>query len=101
MHVIVVNNKDLGFSESQTDSSPKKSSDRSSTSGISEDLLIDSSDGVDFNKTPVKKKGKSLAEMIPAFGILLSILSVICFSVGSLIVKVLTELHSLEILFVR
>ncbi|CAG2180441.1 unnamed protein product, partial [Oppiella nova] len=44
---------------------------------------------------------KSLAERIPAFGLLCAILSVICWSLSSLIVKVLTDLHSIQILVIR
>lgn len=44
---------------------------------------------------------KSFAERIPAFGLLCAILSVICWSLGSLIVKILTDLHSIEILVIR
>ncbi|CAG2170137.1 unnamed protein product [Oppiella nova] len=52
---------------------------------------------------PVYKKhhAKSLPEMIPAFGIMMSILSVIAFSVASVIVKIITDLHSLQVLFIR
>ncbi|CAG2116141.1 unnamed protein product, partial [Medioppia subpectinata] len=44
---------------------------------------------------------KSIPEMIPAFGIMMSILSVVAFSVASVIVKIITELHSLQVLFIR
>ena len=44
---------------------------------------------------------KSFTERIPAFGLLCAILSVICWSLGSLIVKMLTDLHSIEILVIR
>lgn len=43
----------------------------------------------------------SLAKRIPFFGLLMSLLSVICFSLCSLIVKILTNLHALEILAIR
>lgn len=44
---------------------------------------------------------KPLTERIPAFGLLCAILSVICWSLGSLIVKVVTDLHSIQILVIR
>jgi drug/metabolite transporter (DMT)-like permease len=53
-----------------------------------------------LDKTIVKRK-KPLHERIPAFGLLCAILSVICWSIASVIVKVLTDLHSIEILVIR
>ncbi len=47
------------------------------------------------------KRKKPLPERIPAFGLLCAILSVICWSIASVIVKVLTDLHSIEILVIR
>src|ERR1700733_11569213 len=49
----------------------------------------------------VTKPNKSLSQKIPAFGLLCAILSVICWSLSSLIVKVLTDLHSIQILVIR
>ncbi len=54
---------------------------------------------VDENVGRVKKK--SIPERIPAFGLLMALLSVVCFSIASVIVKVLTHLHSIEILVIR
>lgn len=42
-----------------------------------------------------------LAARIPFFGLIMSLLSVICFSLCSLIVKILPDLHALEILGIR
>jgi drug/metabolite transporter (DMT)-like permease len=53
-----------------------------------------------LDETIVKRK-KPLPERIPAFGLLCAILSVICWSIASVIVKVLTDLHSIEILVIR
>ncbi len=47
------------------------------------------------------KLKKTLPQKIPAFGLLMAILSVTFFSLSSVIVKVLTELHSIEILIFR
>ncbi|CAG2172671.1 unnamed protein product, partial [Oppiella nova] len=44
---------------------------------------------------------RSLPEIIPAFGIILMALSATSYSLGSLIIKLLPELHSLEVLFFR
>jgi hypothetical protein len=54
---------------------------------------------VDENVGRTKKK--SIPERIPAFGLLMALLSVVCFSIASVIVKVLTHLHSIEILVIR
>jgi hypothetical protein len=54
---------------------------------------------VDENVGRAKKK--SIPERIPAFGLLMALLSVVCFSIASVIVKVLTHLHSIEILVIR
>ena len=100
MHVIVVNEKDLELNNSVPNEEKKQSN---GLTGSEAPTLAMDSDNIfnDITRTPVKKKRKSLAEVIPAFGILLSILSVVSFSVASLIVKVLTELHSLQILSIR
>lgn len=42
-----------------------------------------------------------LNRTIPGFGLWMALLSVFCFSIASLIVKILTELHPLEILAIR
>ncbi|OTF72008.1 EamA-like protein, partial [Euroglyphus maynei] len=42
-----------------------------------------------------------LNRKIPLFGLIMSMLSVVCFSLASLIVKILTEYHALEILGIR
>ena len=44
---------------------------------------------------------KSFPERIPAFGIFMMILSAVSYSLGSLIIKLLPQLHSLEVLFFR
>ena len=101
MHVIVVNDKDLGFGDSQSEDNRRRS-EQMTVSDAPTLVMNSNGDVVDSNKVPVKKKTKkSLAHMIPAFGIIMSIFSVFCFSLASLIVKVLKELHSLEILFIR
>ena len=48
-----------------------------------------------------KRITKSLPERIPAFGLLMAILSIICFSFGSLTVKLIKDIHSIEILCFR
>lgn len=47
------------------------------------------------------KQIKSLPERIPAFGLLMAILSVFCFSIASVIVRILITLPTLEILVWR
>ena len=42
-----------------------------------------------------------LNRKIPLFGLIMSMLSVVCYSLASLIVKILTEYHALEILGIR
>lgn len=42
-----------------------------------------------------------LNRLIPLFGLINSLISVVCFSLASLIVKILTEYHALEILGIR
>lgn len=54
---------------------------------------------LDENVGKVKKK--SITERIPAFGLLMALISVVCFSIGSVIVKVLTEMHSIQVLVIR
>lgn len=46
-------------------------------------------------------KSKSLPERIPAFGLLMSIVSVVCYSFGSLTVKLVKDIHPIEILGFR
>ena len=48
-----------------------------------------------------KRMIKSLPERIPAFGLLMAILSIVCFSFGSLTVKLIKDIHSIEILCFR
>ncbi|XP_054166155.1 solute carrier family 35 member G1-like [Oppia nitens] len=47
------------------------------------------------------QKRRSLAKRIPAFGLLMALTSVVCFSIGSVIVKVLTQMHSIQVLVIR
>lgn len=68
----------------------------------------DQSDGMDLHRKPHFESGKQnepftdmLNRKIPHFGLLMSLISVICFSLASLIVKILTEYHALEILCIR
>ncbi len=81
---------------------------------IIEELYLSHSNSVDLDKDvstlPTvqiigndyeNKLKKTLPQKIPAFGILMAILSVTLFSFSSVIVKVLTELHSVEILIFR
>ncbi|XP_054166194.1 solute carrier family 35 member G1-like [Oppia nitens] len=57
---------------------------------------------INNNKKSVQKNWiKCLPENIPAFGIILMALSATSYSLGSLIIKLLPELHSLEVLFFR
>lgn len=49
----------------------------------------------------IEIEDKSWPNRIPLFGLLMSFLSVICFSLASLIVKIVTDLHALEILAIR
>jgi hypothetical protein len=49
----------------------------------------------------VKVKFDSLPQRIPAFGLLMSFISVFFFSMQSVIVNLLTDLHSIEILVIR
>ncbi|KAJ6224711.1 hypothetical protein RDWZM_003256 [Blomia tropicalis] len=51
--------------------------------------------------TPSVDDSKSLANIIPFFGLICSMLSVVCYSLASLIVKILTDLHAVEILGIR
>ena len=51
--------------------------------------------------TDVVDHKKSFPERIPAFGILMMILSAMSYSLGSLIIKLLPNIHSLEVLFFR
>ncbi|CAG2106652.1 unnamed protein product [Medioppia subpectinata] len=44
---------------------------------------------------------RSLPDRIPAFGLLMALISVVCFSIGSVIVKVLTEMHTIQVLVIR
>lgn len=60
--------------------------------------IVVNSSALKQNEFPQKS---SLAERIPLFGLIMSFLSVICFSLCSLIVKILTDLHALEILGIR
>lgn len=46
-------------------------------------------------------KRRSIAHRIPAFGLLMALMSVFCFSIGSVIVKVLTQMHSIQVLVIR
>ncbi len=63
------------------------------TSTTSSSLISDDSDA--------DPRPPGLAGRIPFFGLLCSMLSVVCFSLASLIVKILTDLHALEILAIR
>ncbi|OTF78771.1 hypothetical protein BLA29_008371 [Euroglyphus maynei] len=54
-----------------------------------------------IDTTHVNDKPKSLPERIPAFGLLMAILSVFCFSIASVIVRILVSLPTLEILVWR
>ena len=47
------------------------------------------------------KRMIKLPERIPAFGLLMAILSIVCFSFGSLTVKLIKDIHSIEILCFR
>jgi len=49
----------------------------------------------------VESNDKSIAERIPAFGIICAIIGVTMTSLASLVVKLLTDLHSVEILVIR
>ena len=66
--------------------------------------MLDSSDNtgndVEIGDTGPPKR-RSIAHRIPAFGLLMSLMSVFCFSIGSVIVKVLTEMHSIQVLVIR
>jgi len=53
------------------------------------------------NQNNERAEKRPLSERIPAFGLLMALMSVFCFSVAALIVKILTELHSIEILVIR
>jgi len=64
-------------------------------------ITLSDSQNNDIESKKNAKNKKSLPELIPAFGILMAILSTVLFSAGSLIVKILTELHSVEILVFR
>jgi hypothetical protein len=76
---------------------------------VIEELYLSHSNSVDLDLPIVqtigndyeKKLKKTLPQKIPAFGLLMAILSVTFFSLSSVIVKVLTELHSIEILIFR
>ncbi len=52
-------------------------------------------------KNVAKSRKKSLHELFPAFGLLMCIISVFCLSITALIVKLLNELHSIELLAFR
>jgi len=49
----------------------------------------------------LKSRLKSLPKRIPAFGLLMSLISAVFYSFQSVIVKVLTDLHPIEILVFR
>lgn len=53
------------------------------------------------NGDKLVQKRRSLAKKIPAFGLLMALMSVFCFSIGSVIVKVLTQMHSIQVLVIR
>ncbi|XP_054166030.1 solute carrier family 35 member G1-like [Oppia nitens] len=53
-----------------------------------------------LKETPIKTNN-SLTDRIPAYGLICAVLSVICWSLSSLIVKILTNLHSIQILVFR
>ena len=53
------------------------------------------------NGGPTPQKRISLPKRIPAFGLLMALMSVFCFSIGSVIVKVLTQMHSIQVLVIR
>ncbi|XP_054166193.1 solute carrier family 35 member G1-like [Oppia nitens] len=114
MHVIVVKDSDTGYT--QLDGKDGNDNNAGTTGRhhniADENALLDDGDehgdehreivcscilGVDNQP----KKRRSIPDMIPAFGIMMSIFSVVSFSVASLIVKVLTDLHSLEVLSIR
>jgi hypothetical protein len=48
-----------------------------------------------------KLETKSLPERIPAFGLLMAFIAVFFFSIQSVIVKVLNDLHAIQILVIR
>lgn len=64
-----------------------------------EDDILEKDQIEDENQN--KRMIKSLPERIPAFGLLMAILSIVCFSFGSLTVKLIKDIHSIEILCFR
>ncbi|KAH7645573.1 eama-like protein 5 [Dermatophagoides farinae] len=63
--------------------------------------LASSQSSIDIRTSNTNSKLKSIPERIPAFGLLMAILSVFCFSIASVIVRILVSLPTIEILVWR
>jgi hypothetical protein len=70
------------------------------TTIVGESLLISSKSAINDKKTTVVSK-RRIVECIPAFGLLCVIISTFFGSIQAVIVKLIYELHSIEILFIR
>lgn len=67
---------------------------------LNEDDIPEKEDQIE-DENESRRMTKSLPERIPAFGLLMAILSIVCFSFGSLTVKLIKDIHSIEILCFR
>lgn len=64
-------------------------------------LITSSHTSLDSKQQSVANGRRSLPERIPAFGLLMAFLSVFCFSIASVIVRIETSLPAIEILVIR
>ncbi len=65
------------------------------------EVVVSNENTDNSSEDPKPETETSKRKKIPALGIFLALMSVLCYSIGSAIVNLLPELHSIEILVIR